>query len=234
MGDGWHMDFKQTHFDSYSPPDFYVRVSRLLPYWLLYCFAALCDHLRLWKLLRSRWIVLHETWMPLHSLHSSLDLEKLSYNTGWDSRCTRWWDHEEDEDDRGQLESRLGGRIHIPTDCSRASSSTDRSARVRYVREGWLCGPDVPSVLGAEVRNTGHCSMWQERREAELGSSSDAFRHLVNIIRTTIEVIIVVKRFCRCSFVSKGSRRSVPVLWILQRYKEVNYGICLTEWVHSW
>lgn len=26
MGDGWHMDFKQTHFDSYSPPDFYVRV----------------------------------------------------------------------------------------------------------------------------------------------------------------------------------------------------------------
>ncbi|XP_047967643.1 phosphoinositide phospholipase C 4-like [Salvia hispanica] len=26
MGDGWHLDFKQTHFDSYSPPDFYVRV----------------------------------------------------------------------------------------------------------------------------------------------------------------------------------------------------------------
>ncbi|KAI9109278.1 hypothetical protein K1719_019901 [Acacia pycnantha] len=26
MGDGWRMDFKQTHFDSYSPPDFYVRV----------------------------------------------------------------------------------------------------------------------------------------------------------------------------------------------------------------
>ncbi|KAK7321349.1 hypothetical protein VNO77_31910 [Canavalia gladiata] len=25
-GDGWRMDFKQTHFDSYSPPDFYVRV----------------------------------------------------------------------------------------------------------------------------------------------------------------------------------------------------------------
>ncbi|URD88639.1 phospholipase C [Musa troglodytarum] len=26
MGDGWHADFKQTHFDSYSPPDFYTRV----------------------------------------------------------------------------------------------------------------------------------------------------------------------------------------------------------------
>ncbi|KAL1565796.1 Phosphoinositide phospholipase C 4 [Salvia divinorum] len=26
MGDGWHLDFKQTHFDLYSPPDFYVRV----------------------------------------------------------------------------------------------------------------------------------------------------------------------------------------------------------------
>ncbi|CAI9106980.1 OLC1v1006235C1 [Oldenlandia corymbosa var. corymbosa] len=26
MGDGWHLDFKQTHFDMYSPPDFYTRV----------------------------------------------------------------------------------------------------------------------------------------------------------------------------------------------------------------
>lgn len=26
MGDGWHLDFKQTHFDLYSPPDFYVKV----------------------------------------------------------------------------------------------------------------------------------------------------------------------------------------------------------------
>ncbi|XP_074289898.1 phosphoinositide phospholipase C 4-like [Silene latifolia] len=26
MGDGWHVDFKQTHFDLYSPPDFYVKV----------------------------------------------------------------------------------------------------------------------------------------------------------------------------------------------------------------
>ncbi|KAM7260237.1 hypothetical protein ACFE04_015978 [Oxalis oulophora] len=26
MGDGWRMDFKQTHFDLYSPPDFYTRV----------------------------------------------------------------------------------------------------------------------------------------------------------------------------------------------------------------
>ncbi|KAL9679182.1 hypothetical protein QQ045_017038 [Rhodiola kirilowii] len=27
LGDGWHLDFKQTHFDLYSPPDFYTRVS---------------------------------------------------------------------------------------------------------------------------------------------------------------------------------------------------------------
>ncbi|OIW04365.1 hypothetical protein TanjilG_32557 [Lupinus angustifolius] len=26
LGDGWRMDFKQTHFDMYSPPDFYVRI----------------------------------------------------------------------------------------------------------------------------------------------------------------------------------------------------------------
>lgn len=26
MGDGWHLDFKQTHFDLYSPPDFYAKV----------------------------------------------------------------------------------------------------------------------------------------------------------------------------------------------------------------
>ncbi|XP_042391773.1 phosphoinositide phospholipase C 6-like [Zingiber officinale] len=26
MGDGWRVDFNQTHFDSYSPPDFYTRL----------------------------------------------------------------------------------------------------------------------------------------------------------------------------------------------------------------
>ncbi|KAG8096412.1 hypothetical protein GUJ93_ZPchr0013g36638 [Zizania palustris] len=26
MGDGWQSDFKQTHFDTYSPPDFYAKV----------------------------------------------------------------------------------------------------------------------------------------------------------------------------------------------------------------
>ncbi|CAA6656883.1 unnamed protein product [Spirodela intermedia] len=26
MGDGWRLDFKQTHFDAFSPPDFYCRV----------------------------------------------------------------------------------------------------------------------------------------------------------------------------------------------------------------
>ncbi|KFK27404.1 hypothetical protein AALP_AA8G378600 [Arabis alpina] len=26
MGDGWQLDFNKTHFDNYSPPDFYVRV----------------------------------------------------------------------------------------------------------------------------------------------------------------------------------------------------------------
>ncbi|XP_047337083.1 phosphoinositide phospholipase C 2-like [Impatiens glandulifera] len=26
MGDGWYSDFKHTHFDKYSPPDFYVKI----------------------------------------------------------------------------------------------------------------------------------------------------------------------------------------------------------------
>ncbi|XP_030489706.2 phosphoinositide phospholipase C 6 [Cannabis sativa] len=26
MGDGWHLDFSRTHFDTYSPPDFYTKV----------------------------------------------------------------------------------------------------------------------------------------------------------------------------------------------------------------
>jgi hypothetical protein len=27
MGDGWRLDFSQTHFDAFSPPDFYTKVS---------------------------------------------------------------------------------------------------------------------------------------------------------------------------------------------------------------
>jgi hypothetical protein len=27
MGEGWHLDFHHTHFDQYSPPDFFIRVS---------------------------------------------------------------------------------------------------------------------------------------------------------------------------------------------------------------
>ena len=30
MGDGWRQDFKQTHFDTFSPPDFYVRVCKVI------------------------------------------------------------------------------------------------------------------------------------------------------------------------------------------------------------
>lgn len=30
MGDGWHSDFQQTHFDCYSPPDFRVQVIVLI------------------------------------------------------------------------------------------------------------------------------------------------------------------------------------------------------------
>jgi len=26
MGEGWYYDFKHTHFDQFSPPDFYARV----------------------------------------------------------------------------------------------------------------------------------------------------------------------------------------------------------------
>lgn len=30
MGDGWRMDFSHTHFDAYSPPDFYTKVISIL------------------------------------------------------------------------------------------------------------------------------------------------------------------------------------------------------------
>lgn len=30
MGDGWRLDFHHTHFDTYSPPDFYARVKMML------------------------------------------------------------------------------------------------------------------------------------------------------------------------------------------------------------
>jgi phosphatidylinositol phospholipase C delta len=38
MGEGWYYDFHHTHFDAYSPPDFYVRVSG---YNLLVSFSSL-------------------------------------------------------------------------------------------------------------------------------------------------------------------------------------------------
>lgn len=30
MGDGWHLEFHRTHFDRFSPPDFFTKVSYLL------------------------------------------------------------------------------------------------------------------------------------------------------------------------------------------------------------
>lgn len=30
MGEGWYYDFHRTHFDAFSPPDFYARVSTLI------------------------------------------------------------------------------------------------------------------------------------------------------------------------------------------------------------
>lgn len=27
LGEGWNLDFHRTHFDLYSPPDFYVKVN---------------------------------------------------------------------------------------------------------------------------------------------------------------------------------------------------------------
>lgn len=38
MGDGWRLDFSPTHFDTYSPPDFYTKVSRVT-----FCFCWLND-----------------------------------------------------------------------------------------------------------------------------------------------------------------------------------------------
>lgn len=40
MGDGWHLDFHHTHFDTYSPPDFYARV-RIIIY---ICVRPLAIH----------------------------------------------------------------------------------------------------------------------------------------------------------------------------------------------
>jgi len=37
MGDGWRMDFSKTHFDSHSPPDFYVKVGSLLIIFFWFC-----------------------------------------------------------------------------------------------------------------------------------------------------------------------------------------------------
>lgn len=41
MGDGWRFDFRKTHFDKCSPPDFYARVSILIN--LMYYFRFLID-----------------------------------------------------------------------------------------------------------------------------------------------------------------------------------------------
>ncbi|EOA25278.1 hypothetical protein CARUB_v10018593mg [Capsella rubella] len=30
MGDGWRMDFSHTHFDAYSPPDFYTKKTKII------------------------------------------------------------------------------------------------------------------------------------------------------------------------------------------------------------
>lgn len=32
MGHGWSLDFSPTHFDMFSPPDFYTKVSLKIPY----------------------------------------------------------------------------------------------------------------------------------------------------------------------------------------------------------
>ena len=32
MGEGWDLDFHHTHFDIYSPPDFYTRVYMIFVY----------------------------------------------------------------------------------------------------------------------------------------------------------------------------------------------------------
>lgn len=40
MGDGWHKDFSRTHFDVYSPPDFYAKVRHI---WYSICIKILIE-----------------------------------------------------------------------------------------------------------------------------------------------------------------------------------------------
>lgn len=48
MGKGWHLDFKRTHFDAYSPPDFYVKVGLIYMHlifslrWICFFFFKFC------------------------------------------------------------------------------------------------------------------------------------------------------------------------------------------------
>ncbi|KAH9609735.1 hypothetical protein KSS87_012725, partial [Heliosperma pusillum] len=46
MGDGWDVDFKQTHFDFYSPPDFYVGIAG----------APKDEVMKKTKVIENRWI----------------------------------------------------------------------------------------------------------------------------------------------------------------------------------
>lgn len=56
MGEGWYYDFPHTHFDRYSPPDFYTRVYTIFATSEVYVFEAETDtKFRYFILGRDRW-----------------------------------------------------------------------------------------------------------------------------------------------------------------------------------
>ncbi|GFP97643.1 phosphoinositide phospholipase c 6 [Phtheirospermum japonicum] len=49
MGDGWRLDFSRTHFDAYSPPDFYTKI---------YIVGVPCDEAK------KRTRIIEDDWVP--------------------------------------------------------------------------------------------------------------------------------------------------------------------------
>lgn len=49
MGEGWHLDFKRTHFDLYSPPDFYVKVLAMHVFLVTVCLVEFVLNITNWQ-----------------------------------------------------------------------------------------------------------------------------------------------------------------------------------------
>src|SRR4051812_29802424 len=91
MGDGWRMDFSKTHFDAFSPPDFYARV----------CISS------------------PPGWEVGTNYEKALVLRTSGWQcdeTGRDRGGACGLRDEEDEDDRGPVGAGVGRGVHVPSD----------------------------------------------------------------------------------------------------------------------